>query len=176
MPKYTCAVADCTSYSQRKDDTVQGWCVFPRKKDPARRRLWETRCKRGPTWKATKHHAICSKHFVNWCQGPSPSHPDPELFAYNQWGANKYSRVSAYKRKSKCTGNISNEPSSSCAADSSCPPTQSTSNQDEPSSSFSFPQGNYYYASLDQEVQHHVEVASMNHESSLITGMYHKNV
>lgn len=192
MPKYTCAVADCTSYSHRKDDTVKGWSVFPRKKDPARRRLWETRCKRGPTWKATKHHAICSKHFINWCQGPSPSHPDPELFAYNQWGANKYSRVSAYKRKSKCTGDITEEPSSSCAADSSCPPL-STSNQDEPSSSgatstsspssshevassFSFPCGDYYYASLNQEVQDHVEVETMNQESSLFTGMYHKNV
>lgn len=45
--------------------------------------------KRGPKWRATKDHAVCSKHFKDWCQGPSPSHPDPELFEYNQWGSTK---------------------------------------------------------------------------------------
>lgn len=59
--------------------------VFQRKKEAARRRLWVTRCKRGPTWKATRHHALCSNHFIDWNNGPSPSHPDPELFGYNQW-------------------------------------------------------------------------------------------
>lgn len=89
MPVYTCAVADCNSISKKKNQGVKGWTVFPRKKDAARRRLWETRCKRGPTWRATKDHAICSKHFIDWCKGPSASHPDPELFAYNRWGAGR---------------------------------------------------------------------------------------
>lgn len=89
MPVYTCAVADCKSVSNKKSQDVKGWTVFPKKKDARRRRLWETRCKRGLNWRATKDHAICSKHFIDWCQGPSPLHPDPELFAYNQWGASR---------------------------------------------------------------------------------------
>lgn len=92
MPVYTCAVADCTSVSRKKNQGVEGWKVFPRKKDAARRRLWERRCKRGPKWRATKDHAICSKHFIDWCQGPSPSHPDPELFGYNNWKASGSSK------------------------------------------------------------------------------------
>ena len=72
MPVYTCAVADCNSVSKKKNQGVEGWTVFPKKKDAKRRRLWETRCKRGPHWRATKDHAICSKHFIDWCQGPSP--------------------------------------------------------------------------------------------------------
>ncbi|XP_050704605.1 uncharacterized protein LOC126990093 [Eriocheir sinensis] len=85
MTVYICAVADCKSSSQKKDPEVKGWARFPKKKEAARRRLWVTRCKRGPTWKATRHHALCSNHFIDWNNGPSPSHPDPELFGYNQW-------------------------------------------------------------------------------------------
>ena len=67
---------------------VMGWATFPsRKKEPTRRKLWESRCKRGASWKATKHLRICSKHFKEWQgNGPSQAHPDPECFAYNNWG------------------------------------------------------------------------------------------
>jgi len=150
---------------EKKDEDVKGWCVFPRKKDPVRRKLWETTWKRGPRWRATKDHAICFKHFINWCQGPSPSHPDPELFAYNQWGKNKYSRKSIYKRESKCSGGISApnlDPPDSCS--------QATTSQDV--QHCNSPEVEYY-ASLDQEVQEciEVEVTSKTQDSSVLTGM-----
>ncbi|MPC90452.1 hypothetical protein E2C01_085440 [Portunus trituberculatus] len=87
MPSYTCAVAGCSSSSRKQDVDVIGWSVFPsRKKHPTRRKLWETRCKRGAEWRATQYHAICSKHFVDWHQELSCQYADPELFAYNDWG------------------------------------------------------------------------------------------
>lgn len=97
MPVYVCAVADCDSTSKKPD--VSGWVKFPKRTDGIRKSLWETRCKRGPKWKATNNHAICSRHFIDWCQGPSPSHPNPELFAYNNWGKKEYVRRSIYKRQ-----------------------------------------------------------------------------
>lgn len=67
---------------------VKGWVTFPSaKKEPQRRKLWEQRCKRGINWKATRNHAICSKHFREWKgKKPSPEYPDPECFEYNNWG------------------------------------------------------------------------------------------
>ncbi|KAK3862412.1 hypothetical protein Pcinc_031726 [Petrolisthes cinctipes] len=50
-------------------------------------------------WKNTRNHAICSRHFVDWNQGPTQAHPDPELFGYNNWGKNQYIRRSIYKRQ-----------------------------------------------------------------------------
>jgi len=148
MPVYTCAVADCTSISKKKKQGVKGWTVFPRKKDAARRRLWETRCKRGPQWRATKDHAICSKHFIDWCQGPSPSHPDPELFAYNQWTATRTTKRStrAERRHSK--------------------PTSETTETTIPSVLKAD-----YYVDPEQEVQVdiQVEVESSNQESASVT-------
>ncbi|KAK3854721.1 hypothetical protein Pcinc_038815 [Petrolisthes cinctipes] len=68
---------------------VKGWAKFPSAKvESERRKLWESKCKRSEGWKATKHHRICSRHFVDWVLGlgPSSSNPDPELFQYNDWG------------------------------------------------------------------------------------------
>lgn len=72
-----------------------------KKKVSARRRLWEYKFKTGPKWKATKYHAICSKHFISWCNGPSPSHLDPELFGYNQWKTSKGSKASVGERRAQ---------------------------------------------------------------------------
>lgn len=166
MPKYTCAVADCNSYSERKDEQVKGWCVFPRKKDSTRRKLWETRCKRGPNWRATKYHAICSKHFTDWGQGPSPSHPDPELFAYNRWGKKKSPRKSVYKASSNCNG-ITERPCSTSATDSS---SLSSSSDDEPP--IPLPKVDFCTSS-EMQVQDYieVEVKSGIQELSSLTGI-----
>ena len=96
----TCAVADCKSVNRKSIAklpwiAVRGWAVFPHKKEQARRRLWEERCSRETTWRATPFSKICSLHFVNWGEnGPSSTHPDPELFAYNGWGKKHVSRPS----------------------------------------------------------------------------------
>lgn len=95
MTKFICAVADCKSNSTLKADLhpfmrhVKGWIRFPPLKDARRRQLWEKRCMRGAEWRATKYHAICSRHFFAWENNkPSPKHPDPVLFQYNGWGKN----------------------------------------------------------------------------------------
>lgn len=96
MTIFVCAVADCKSSNRLHPDkspwmsTVKGWARFPScKKDEKRRRLWEKRCRRLEGWKATRNHAICSKHFIEWGEnGPSPDYPDPLLFEYNGWGKN----------------------------------------------------------------------------------------
>ena len=79
MPAYTCAVADCMSAVWRNPEKhpsmkeVKGWVRFPSvKKEPMRRKLWEERCKRGPGWRATRYHAVCSKHFRKW-ENDAPS-------------------------------------------------------------------------------------------------------
>ena len=128
MTVFVCAVADCKSSSWKKSNKqpymegVKGWAPFPSlKKEPARRKLWETRCKRGAGWKATKHLRICSKHFKEW-QGnrPSPAHPDPECFAYNNWG-----KGATLRKKNALQ--IAKFPSSDAATasvthDATCPP------------------------------------------------------
>ena len=94
MPSFSCAVADCKSAKWKNPsehphmNDVKGWVRFPSiKKEPQRRKLWETRCKRGHSWRATTYHAICYKHFTGWRDGkPSQEHPNPECFAYNDWG------------------------------------------------------------------------------------------
>ena len=94
MPVYVCAVADCKSDSRKKAEKcpymadVRGWAKFPSvKKEAKRRKLWEKRCRRGAAWRASRFHAVCSRHFIYWTgNGPSSSHPNPELFAYNDWG------------------------------------------------------------------------------------------
>ncbi|KAG0714207.1 hypothetical protein GWK47_014565 [Chionoecetes opilio] len=106
MTVFVCAVADCKSDSRKKVEKhpcmveVKGWVKFPSaKKEPQRRKLWEDRCRRSHGsggWKATRFHAICSRHFINWIgNGPSSSHPDPKQFAYNDWG-----KKLSYKRPS----------------------------------------------------------------------------
>ncbi|KAK3893458.1 hypothetical protein Pcinc_002721 [Petrolisthes cinctipes] len=94
MTVFVCAVADCKSSSKKSADkwpeitNVKGWAKFPSvKREPKRRKLWESRCKRGAGWKATRFHRVCSRHFNNWEETrPSSFHPDPELFNYNDWG------------------------------------------------------------------------------------------
>ena len=94
MPVFICAVADCKSDSRKKAEKypymadVEGWAKFPSaKKEAKRKKLWENKCRRGEGWRATRFHAVCSRHFIDWtANGPSPSHPNPELFAYNDWG------------------------------------------------------------------------------------------
>lgn len=96
MTNFVCAVADCKSNSTYSASQypfmkqVKGWARFPsKKKDHKRRRLWETRCRRGTEWRATRNHAVCSLHFIAWeNMQPSPKHPDPVLFLYNGWGKN----------------------------------------------------------------------------------------
>lgn len=87
-----CAVADCLSSSRKVRGRLLhrkgGWAPFPcREKQPWRRKVWETRCRRGFNWKATDSSRICSKHFREWTRkGPSQDHPDPVCFTYNDWG------------------------------------------------------------------------------------------
>jgi len=153
MPVYTCAVADCTSISRKKNQGVKGWIVFPKKKDAARRRLWETRCKRGPKWKATKDHAICSKHFIDWCQGPSALHPDPELFVYNQWGASRNTR------RSICEGGVQR----------SAPKSDSLPLSSDKESLPPNVQKTDYCMDIEGEVQVDVQVEVKSNESTSIT-------
>ena len=48
MTNFVCAVADCSSDSRKKNRLVKGWARFPTvKKDPIRRKVWETKCRRG---------------------------------------------------------------------------------------------------------------------------------
>lgn len=162
---------------------MKGWSVFPKKKQRGRRKLWETRCKRGPKWRATRNHAICSKHFIDWCQGPSPNHPDPELFAYNQWGRNKYTRKSVYKRQSQSSVGIDTPHSGAPDSCSHSTPTRDDGGLQRQSSETSsdrigllavpstIPKVDYY-ASINQEVQDYiqVEVESGNQDSSSVTG------
>lgn len=159
MPVYTCAVADCTSCSRKKDPEVKGWCVFPRKKDPVRRRLWESRCKRGQKWKATTYYAVCSKHFIDWCKGPSPSHPDPELFGYNQWKAKKGNEDYVGKRSQRRARYL--DDLHGCTL--SIPVTVSPSSAPEPC----------FYMDIDQRVQADVYVRTdnVNQKPPLVIGM-----
>lgn len=164
MPVYTCAIADCTSSSQKNDPAVKGWCVFPRKKDAARRRLWEAKCKRGPKWKATRYHAFCSKHFINWCNGPSSSHPNPELFGYNQWKINKGSEVIVGKRRAQCNTRVTDG-----GANIMPSPPAATLLTTAPMID---------YMDIEQEVQTDsvVEIESPTQEQASITGMYIMNI
>lgn len=157
MPVYTCAVADCKSSTRKEDPEVKGWTVFPRKKKAARRRLWKMRCKRGNTWKATKYHALCSKHFIDWNNGPSPLHPDPELFGYNQW------------RPKNNTGAISRHGTRRGEADGiNC---QIVPAQPPPSSDSAppLPIKVDFIKKTDEEVQtdFHIEVQTWSHNSSV---------
>lgn len=94
MLVFVCAVADCKSDSRKYAEKhpymaeVKGWAKFPSAKvDSKRRKLRENKCRRQEGWKATQHHRICSRHFVDWkARGPSPCNPDPVLFQYNDWG------------------------------------------------------------------------------------------
>ena len=110
MTKFVCAVADCKSDSRltkskhpRMKD-VKGWAKFPSaQKEARRRRVWEQKCRRAGGWKATRNHAICSLHFIDWGEnGPSSEHPDPVLFAYNEWGKNCFSNISRKKNNLQC--------------------------------------------------------------------------
>lgn len=159
MPNYTCAVADCTS-ARKNDPAVKGWCVFPRKKDAARRRLWEYKCKRGPKWKATKYHAICSKHFINWCNGPSPSHPDPELFGYNQWKTSKGSEASVGKRRAQPNARVT-DAEANVTPSPPAPTVPTTAPVID-------------YMDVEQEVQTDivVEIENVTQEQASITGMF----
>ena len=101
MTNYTCAVADCKSDSRKMkgrkkqvDGKVIGFARFPSvRKGAKRRRIWEARCRRARGWKATVNHAICSLHFLEWNNGPSPQYPDPVLFSYNGWGRNHLAKI-----------------------------------------------------------------------------------
>lgn len=169
MTIYTCAVADCNSSSRKNDPGVEGWSKFPRKKDPARRRLWERRCKRGPKWKAAAFHAVCSKHFINWCEGPSPSHPDPELFGYNQWRAAEGTENNIGEGRTRCNRHRP-RPTEELDVGENQSPTPSD-NMPTVTSSVAEPD---FYIAVDQEVQVdiHIEVEDINQERSLAAGMF----
>lgn len=176
MPVYICAVADCDSVSSKAEESVHGWVRFPNKADGIRKSLWETRCKRGPKWRASKHHAICSKHFIDWCQGPSPTHPDPELFAYNNWGLKQYVRRNVYKRQRG--ENARYAPASSCHAASeneintnSSHETSLLQAEDHDHSSVPNP---VMYHTLNQDIQATVEISSRTEEldTPLIASKY----
>ena len=71
-PVYTCVV-DWMSPVWRKRrkhpsmNNAKGWVRFPSlKKERLRRKWWESRCMRGPGWRASRYHVICFKHFMEW--------------------------------------------------------------------------------------------------------------
>ncbi|XP_063857624.1 uncharacterized protein LOC135099123 [Scylla paramamosain] len=112
MPNFTCAVADCTSDSRKGKrktnqvtEDVKRFVRFPSgKKEPKRRKMWEERCRRAGGWKATQNHAVCSLHFLDWNNGPSPEHSDPILFAYNGWGRNHHAVINRKANSLQCQG------------------------------------------------------------------------
>ncbi|KAK8373654.1 hypothetical protein O3P69_010935 [Scylla paramamosain] len=66
--------------------------------------MWEERCRRAGGWKATQNHAVCSLHFLDWNNGPSPEHSDPTLFAYNGWGRNHHAVINRKANSLQCQG------------------------------------------------------------------------
>ncbi|XP_076058125.1 uncharacterized protein LOC143035233 isoform X2 [Oratosquilla oratoria] len=119
MTNYTCAVGDCTSDSRKSTrkttqgtNNVKGYARFPSaKKESRRRKIWERSCRRPGGWKATANHVICSLHFLEWNNGPSPEHPDPVLFSYNGWGRNHLAVINRKKNSLQCQGqNVISEP------------------------------------------------------------------
>lgn len=163
MPHYVCAVADCDSASYKTDEHVRGWATFPKKGDGMRRSLWITRCKRGAKWKNTRNHAICSRHFIDWNQGPTQAHPDPELFAYNNWGKTKYIRRSTYKRQK-----VEHAPTETSISQAASDRTEAITERCSQEALSAQPQDEVHhmeYLRYDQEIQATVEVSSNSADS-----------
>ncbi|KAK3895491.1 hypothetical protein Pcinc_000832 [Petrolisthes cinctipes] len=110
------------------------------------------------------YHAICSRHFIDWCQGPSPSHPDPELFAYNNWEKRQYIRRSIYKRQ-----RVENRLASSCPAASEKTEVITNSSREtssqlqaEEQQDHSLVANPVMYHTNNQDIQATVEISSSN--------------
>ncbi|KAG0718716.1 hypothetical protein GWK47_051928 [Chionoecetes opilio] len=140
MTNFVCAVADCQSVCRHKKThnpkvkAVQGWARFPHvRKEATRRRVWEARCRRPLGWKATRNHAICSLHFIDWGEnGPSLTHPDPVLFAYNKWGKNCFGHITRKRNILQCLTSQTTGSDELQGPTSSCQATQTSHNNGQP--------------------------------------------
>ena len=94
MTRWFCCVPDCNAASEKQSKLakypwMEGVTFHPlpksncKKSLPIRRR-WIRLIRREVSWVPTKYTRICSRHFEGG-EGPTPMHPDPTLFPYNNW-------------------------------------------------------------------------------------------
>lgn len=105
---------------------------------------------------------------MNWCEGPSPSHPDPELFGYNQWRVAKVTETNIGEGRTRRNRHRSRPTELDVGESYPHIPSNSLS---AVTSSVAEPD---YYIAVDQEVQVniHIEVEDVNQEQSLAAGMF----
>jgi hypothetical protein len=86
MPKFYCVAEGCTSDTRKKGRygfmADVKFFPFPTLKQPKVRRKWLDLLRRRD-FNPSRHDRVCSRHFIDG--EPTPQHPYPELFRYNNY-------------------------------------------------------------------------------------------